>query len=96
MAIVIGSRFCRFGSTSSKIGWMSDGERGRGGAVQHHGGQRCGQPRAMRARVFEQSAKGVHSLNRYLSSTHSATTPSRQPIFLPSSYPRPSYVMGTS
>ena len=57
----------------------------RSRTVQHHRGQRSGQPRAVRARVLEQSAESTHSLNRYLSSTHNATTPSRQPIFFPSS-----------
>ena len=40
---------------------------------------------AIGSRVAEQAKERVHSVKRYFSSTHSATTPSRHVIFLPSS-----------
>ena len=62
----------------------------RGRAVDHHRHHRGRQSPTVRARIGDQTKERAHSLNRYRSRTHSATTPSRQPIFLPSAYPRPS------
>src|SRR4029453_6313242 len=71
-------------------------EQRRPGRVQHHRQKRNGELGPVGRRVPQQSKELFHSLNRYFSSTQSATTPSRQVIFFPSSYPRPSYVIGTS
>ena len=43
------------------------------------------EPAAVWPGVREQPEERIHSVNRYRSSTHNATMPSRQPIFLPSS-----------
>ena len=75
-------------STSSKIGLMT--ARAASPASTTIAGDRCDQPAAIRRRVAKQPEEFVHSVNRYLSSTQSATTPSRHVIFFPSSYPRPS------
>ncbi len=61
------------------------GDRGVGCGVDHHSGKRRDEPPAVRAGVGEQAMEWIHSVNRYFSSTHSATKPSRQVIFLPSS-----------
>ena len=61
-----------------------------GAGVEDHRAERCDEAPAIRPRVPEQTIETVHSVNRYFKSTQSATTPSRQVIFLPSSYPRPS------
>ena len=72
-------------STSSKMGLMSSASADRPGRVDHHRDERDDEPAAVRRRVAKQPLELVHSVNRYLSSTHSATTPSRHVIFLPSS-----------
>ena len=54
-------------------------------AVDDHRCDRSGQSPAVGPGELEQPEKGGHSPNRYFSSTQTATTPSRQPIFLPSS-----------
>ena len=64
---------------------MSVGEAGRGGGVDQHRRDRRGEAPAIRAGVAKQAGERVHSVNRYFSSTQSATNPSRQVIFLPSS-----------
>jgi hypothetical protein len=58
--------------------------RGRG-SVDHHGRERRSKSPAIRPGVPEQAVKRIHSVNRYFSSTHNATKPSRQVIFFPSS-----------
>ena len=58
---------------------------GRRRGIHHHGRERHGKSPAIRPGVPEQAVKRIHSVNRYFSSTHSATKPSRQVIFLPSS-----------
>ena len=61
------------------------GQKRRGDGIDKHRRNRPDEPQAIRGRVAEQAQKGVHSVKRYFSSTHSATTPSRHVIFLPSS-----------
>ena len=56
-----------------------------GGRVDHHGRERRSKSPTVRAGVPEQAVKRIHSVNRYFSSTHNATKPSRQVIFFPSS-----------
>ena len=58
---------------------------GRRGGVHQHRHDRPREPPAIGRGVAKQAEERVHSVNRYFSSTHSATTPSRQVIFLPSS-----------
>ena len=53
--------------------------------VYQHREQGDGHPAPVGPRILEQAAELVHSVNRYFSSTHSATMPSRQVIFFPSS-----------
>ena len=60
-------------------------EAGRRRGVEQHRRDRRGKAPAIRARVGEQPRERAHSVNRYFSSTHSATKPSRQVIFFPSS-----------
>ena len=55
------------------------------GAVRDHRHRRGEQTPAIGPPEADQPQERVHSLNRYFSSTHSATTPSRHPIFFPSS-----------
>ena len=57
-------------------------------SAHRHEGER--QPAPVRRGVTQKASELVHSVNRYFTSTQSATTPSRQVIFFPSSYPRPS------
>ena len=78
------ARFCSFGSTLSKIGLISAGEPGRADRVQQHPDDGHDEAQAVGPGVAEQPLERVHSLNRYLRSTQSATNPSRQVIFLPS------------
>src|SRR5581483_9428798 len=66
------------------------GQPCRGNGVDHHRHHRPSQAAPVGLCVPKKPKERVHSLKRYLSSTQSATTPSRQVIFLPSSYPRPS------
>ena len=61
-----------------------DDESRRDG-VEHHRDHRPRQAASVGFRVPEEPEKRVHSVKRYFRSTHSATTPSRQVIFLPSS-----------
>jgi hypothetical protein len=68
---------------------QDDDQRGRDG-IDHHRQHRPRQADPVRLCVPEKSEERVHSVKRYFSRTQSATTPSRQVIFLPSSYPRPS------
>ncbi len=54
-------------------------------SVHHHRHECADEPPAIGPGVLEESEERLHSVNRYLSKTQTATTPSRQPIFLPSS-----------
>ena len=63
---------------------------GGGSPVEQHGGEGRNKPSPVTPGVPEQAREYAHSVNRYFNSTHSATNPSRQVIFFPSSYPRPS------
>jgi hypothetical protein len=65
-------------------------EAGRRRGVEQHGRDSRGEAPTVRASVCEQPRESVHSVNRYLNRTHSATKPSSHVIFFPSSYPRPS------
>jgi hypothetical protein len=60
-------------------------DAGRRDAVHDHRHDRAGQPAPIGPGVLEQAQESGHSPNRNFSSTQTATTPSRQPIFLPSS-----------
>ena len=71
-------------------GLIERDESGRRRGIEQHGRDSRDESPAIRARVSEQPGEGVHSVNRYFSRTHSATKPSSQVIFFPSSYPRPS------
>jgi hypothetical protein len=66
------------------------GDAGGGRGIDDHRDEGRNEPPAIRAGIREQARERVHSVNRYFKSTHSATMPSRQVIFFPSSYPRPS------
>ncbi len=61
------------------------GEEDGPGRVQRHRQERNGELAPVGRRVPKQPKELFHSRNRYLSRTHSATTPSRQVIFFPSS-----------
>ena len=66
--------------------WPDEGgDGGRGSGINHHRGDGRDETPAVRAGVTEQARERIHSVNRYLNSTHSATKPSRQVIFFPSS-----------
>ena len=59
------------------------GEVGRRGPVEQHPRHRGREAAAVREGVAKEPFERVHSVNRYRRSTQSATTPSRQVIFLP-------------
>ncbi len=61
-----------------------DDQRRRNG-IDHHRQHRPGQAALIWLCVAKKPEERVHSVKRYFSRTHSATTPSRQVIFLPSS-----------
>ena len=61
------------------------GNRGRGGGINDHRGRGRDKAPAVGAGIAQQARERIHSVNRYLNSTHSATNPSRQVIFFPSS-----------
>ena len=61
-----------------------DDQRRRDG-IDHHRQHRPGQAALVWLCVPKEPEERVHSVKRYFSSTHSATTPSRHVIFLPSS-----------
>ncbi len=60
-------------------------DRRGGGGIHHHGRERRSEAPAIRPGVPEQAVERIHSVNRYFSSTHNATNPSRHVIFFPSS-----------
>ena len=60
-------------------------DRRRRGGIDHHRREGHGKAPAVGAGVPEQALERIHSVNRYFSSTHNATNPSRQVIFFPSS-----------
>ena len=53
--------------------------------VEQHGRDGRGKASLVRACVGEQPRESAHSVNRYFTRTHSATKPSSQVIFFPSS-----------
>ena len=85
-------RFSLLGSDLSMIGRMMIARPAVPAAYSDHRDTGHAQAAAVRPRVREETPEGMfsHSVNRYLSSVQMATMPSRQVIFLPSSYPRPS------
>ena len=67
----------------NRLDEIDDEQRADGN--HEHAGNRAGQSAAVRRRIAKQPEKLAHSVNRYLISTHRATSPSRQVIFFPSS-----------
>jgi len=61
------------------------GHGGGGSSVDHHRRERRSKSPTVGTGEPEQAVKRIHSMNRYFSSTHNATKPSRQVIFFPSS-----------
>ena len=66
-----------------RLDQLRDGGRRRG--IDRHRREGHGKAPAVGAGVPEQALERIHSVNRYFSSTHNATNPSRQVIFFPSS-----------
>ena len=62
------------------------GQARRSDGVDEHADDGPGEPAAIRRRVAEQTLQRMrHSVNRYFNSVQTATTPSFQVIFFPSS-----------